>query len=235
MAISDELEFFWDEFHDFEPTVRLGGIYANKPGYHNTREANLDGDYSIYLPADRQGRSDLASAIDLTLPADKMRWYTSRLKAAALDPNDDRTSYIREFIGTLDGENVYCLIASGPGTAFVFDGGRDDSHLWHIHISFYRMYADWSEAMRAILSVLMNESYEEYLGGETMTPDQFLGLLKDPKVSAYLRALPLTYPVYPDRSLLHVILDIHKNLGGGDVTEEEITEAVKRALREGTG
>jgi hypothetical protein len=157
-----------DLYNDLTPVIpglRFGGIYAIKPGYHNKRSANPSANYSVLLAVDRIG-PDMASALDLTLNEAEMRRCTKRLRDAALDPHDDRTRYIREFIGTTDGVNVYCLIASGPNTAFVFDSGRDDSHLWHIHLSFYRQYCNDPQAMAAIYSVLVGQSYEEWKGND---------------------------------------------------------------------
>lgn len=160
------------------PGLRFGGIYAVKPGYHNRRDALPIGDYSVQLSVDRQGPSNLASALDLTMSTAEMKRRTGYLRRAALNPVDDRTSYIREFIGTLDGSTVYCLIASGPGTAFHEDDSRDDSHLWHIHISFYRLYANDSRAMEALLSVLSGETYEQWAGRDDMTPEEYAKLYK---------------------------------------------------------
>lgn len=160
---SPAIRYLWVNVERAIPGVRLGGIYANKPGYHNSRIANRPSNYSVQLLADKQGPGHLASAIDLTLSTEEMKKRTGYLRRAALDPKDNRTSYIREFIGTLNGSDVYCLIASGPGTAFRFDGSRDDSHLWHIHISFYRLYCNDYEAMDAVLSVLIGETYEAWI------------------------------------------------------------------------
>src|SRR5262245_3176776 len=38
--ITEAMWWFWLEFDKIEPTVRLGGIYNNKSGYHNTRANN---------------------------------------------------------------------------------------------------------------------------------------------------------------------------------------------------
>jgi len=40
---------------------------------------------------------------------------------------------------------------------------------------------------------------------DTMTPDQFLAALKDPRVAAQLRALPWQYPVTPQLSMLNAL------------------------------
>lgn len=159
---SPAIKGLYNRLSNVIPGLRFGGIYAKKPGYHNTRSANTATNYSVVLPADKLGPSNLASALDLTMGEAEMRKRTGYLRRAALNPADGRTSYIREFIGTLNGSTVYCLIASGPGTAFREDTGRDDSHLWHIHISFYRQYANDPRAMDALFSVLSGETFEEW-------------------------------------------------------------------------
>lgn len=180
---SPAIRGLWNEVKDNIPGVEYGGSYAIKPGYHNTRlwnEQFRPNDYSIQLTADRIGPDDLSSAIDLTMSTSEMIKRTGYLRNAALNPNDSRTSYIREFIGTLNGVDVYCLEASGPGTAFHFDGDRDDSHLWHIHLSIYRMYCNDPQAMSAILSVLKGETFEQWIGNSDMTTvDDIHRLLHD--------------------------------------------------------
>lgn len=169
--ISDAMAYVWTESQKFIPGVQLGGIYAVKPGYHNTRNWNLvnnPGDYSIELPPDLLGSGELAAAIDLTMSTAEMKKRCAYLKNACLDPADYRTKYIREFIGTLDGSNVYCLIHNSEDGAFSFSGGRDSSHLWHIHISFFRKYAADMTAAGAIVSVLKGETLAQYEGGVIM-------------------------------------------------------------------
>jgi hypothetical protein len=162
---SPAIRTLYDDLTSFITGLAFGGIYAKKPGYHNKRSANPAGNYSVLLSVDRQG-PDMASALDLTMRPSWMATITDRLRRAALDPEDDRTSYIREFIGTLDGNSVYCLIANGPGTRFVSDSGRDESHLWHVHISFYRLYCNDPQAMKAIYSVLSGQSYRDWIEAE---------------------------------------------------------------------
>jgi hypothetical protein len=154
--------WLWEQFRLIAPTAQLGGIFANKSGYHNTRDANLASDYSRQLAVDKLGPGDKAAAIDLTLSTTLMKTHTARLNAAAVHPLDDRTNYIREFIGTLDGTSVFCRIASGPGTTFVYDAGRDSSHLWHIHLSIYRKFVADLLAMKAILSIFKGETFEQW-------------------------------------------------------------------------
>lgn len=145
--------------------VKLGGqnsgIYANKPGYHNSRNANSPGNYSVQLPLDRQGDGDAASATDWSLPAHLMKLMTGRLRAAAMHPEDDRIDGIREFYGTLDGGSVFGLSHNGYGQAWR-QVSSDDSHLWHIHISWFRANATSKPHVEKVLSVLRGQSWEDY-------------------------------------------------------------------------
>lgn len=155
----------WNFTKNTIPGVLLGGIYANKPGYHNKRQ-NLvwNSDYSVKLAIDALGPSDVAAAIDLTIHTDsEMIKYSKRLRDACV-AKDPRTKYIREWIGTVDGSTVACYIHDTETQTFRFDGSRDSTHLWHIHISFFRKWAGDPEAGRAIASILNGETYNQYLG-----------------------------------------------------------------------
>lgn len=166
--ISGALWRLWTEFDAIEPGVTLGGIYAAKSGYHNYRAALPANDYSVEdVAADRRGSSSKASAIDLTMNDAAMRKYTSRLDVAARarDPRlyPPAGPVLREFIGTKDNSTVYCYVLVGGrplgvGADAGPDPGRDDSHLWHVHLSIIRQFCeDWS-ALDGVLSVLRGES-----------------------------------------------------------------------------
>lgn len=157
----------WTSLDAFEPSVQLGGIYAAKGGYHDTRQAAGSRDYSVgEVAADRNGPGDKASAIDLTMPQAAMIRYTTRLRDAA-KRRDERlhiggVPIIREFIGTDNGSRVYCYVLTGgrarglPADASD-DWGRDSSHLWHLHISIIRQFCTDAGAMSRLLSVLTGE------------------------------------------------------------------------------
>jgi hypothetical protein len=165
VRITDELWRTWEETSAMTPGVRLGGIYAAKSGYHNTvnaNKANWPGNYSIRLPLDLRGQFDKARAIDWTMSESEMIKRTGYLRRAALHQDDDRLRCMREFIGTLDGKNVYCLIRNADGL-WEFDGGRDNSHLWHVHGSIFTIYVnDWSE-LRKLVSVWSGQTWEQWL------------------------------------------------------------------------
>lgn len=153
----------WTEARAAIPGVKLGGIYAAKPGYHSSREENLarwPGNYSIRLALDKQGPADKAAAIDLTLSDAEMRKRTRYLADAAAR-NDPRLAAVREFYGTLDSRTVYGRIKdsrTGPWRA----SAADRSHLWHIHISIFRAYVDRWDELSPVLSVLAGETLEQW-------------------------------------------------------------------------
>lgn len=144
----------------FGSKVKLGGIYANKSGYHNTREANQrrwPGNYSIVLTLDKQGPSDKAAALDLTFPsAADMRKYTKRLRDA-MKRGDSRMEAVKEFYGTVNSRTVYGLgKKSRHGTPY--KTSADKSHLWHIHISFFRADVENDNRIAGVFSVLAGTS-----------------------------------------------------------------------------
>lgn len=164
-AISDVL---WPGMKALEPKSELGGIYANKRGYHNKREnLPMPGstfDYSIdEFAIDKQGPADEASAIDWTFPDAQggdyktISKYSKRLYAVR-GGNDSRTVYMREFFGQIDSDSTVEGWDYGKNTSTT----SDSSHLWHIHISIFRKYINSTGAMKAILSILKGETEAEW-------------------------------------------------------------------------
>lgn len=161
--ITDEMWRLWEE----RPNKNwdLGGIYANKPGYHNTVDNNQDdwpSNYSIQLDLDLPGYDhSFARGLDLTMSDSEMTKNTKRLKDSALDPEDDRLSALKEFYGTLDGNEVYGLSKDTEGKDWDFSSS-DDSHLWHIHISIFTSFVSNWDMLAPINSVLSGESFEDW-------------------------------------------------------------------------
>jgi peptidoglycan hydrolase-like protein with peptidoglycan-binding domain len=163
-AISDVL---WPGMKSLEPKSELGGIYANKRGYHNKRQ-NLpmpgsSSDYSVdEFSIDRQGPSNEASAIDWTFPDAQggdyktISKYSKRLYAVR--SGDSRTVYMREFFGQIDNDRT----VEGWDYSKNRASSSDSSHLWHIHISIHRKYINSTIAMRAILSILKGQTEAEW-------------------------------------------------------------------------
>jgi hypothetical protein len=161
--ITDALWYLWERLHDLEPDTQLGGIYANKPGYHNTRAANSKSNYSVVDAEDKGGPSDKAAAIDWTFPEahsasyDRIDRYSSRLLASGQDPGDHRLDGWREFYGQCDADTH----VEGYDFRYSRTGTSDPSHLWHIHLSCDRDKVTSFENMDKLLSVLRGEPVSE--------------------------------------------------------------------------
>lgn len=173
-AITPELQYLADQLEILEPSSKLGGIYAFKPGYHSTRadnQANWPSNYSIKDSVDKGGPSDKAAAIDWTFPdaqagnyatIDK---YSSRLLASGQNPEDDRLNGWREFYGQCDNDDG----VEGWDFRYVVAATSDSSHLWHIHLSCDRDKVTSRENMDKLLAVLR---------GDPMSGTGIIGLKK---------------------------------------------------------
>lgn len=170
--ISPEMWRFWEEFKKIEPTVKLGGIYANKPGYHNYRDALPSWDYSRRLKDDLYGPGQMAAAIDLTFPDAQagdyktIRKYSTRLLNSGKDLKDMRGNYLREFYGNVNGDTR----VDGWDFQYVGPATSDNSHLWHIHLSFIRKHLNNRVAFDAILSILRGETWPAYVARVNAKP-----------------------------------------------------------------
>jgi hypothetical protein len=153
-----------------------GGIYANKPGYHNTRKNLLANpkwrdDYSIRLQADKEGPSDKASGFDWTFRTaqggnyTRIMFYMDRVEAA-FNRRDSRLYGFREVLGQADPDS------SAEGFDFVkwFRRTPDDSHLWHIHFSKLRKYINDRRSNNAMLSILSGQSLADWLYVPPVSP-----------------------------------------------------------------
>lgn len=159
--IPDAVWWLWLTFDRLHPDVRLAGIYADKPGFHNTGAKNASewpSNYSIRDKINQSGPGWMkASALDLTFP-DAQRGdyrsidkYTSRLVASAHDKADPRLDLILfEFYGQADNDRA----VEGYNEYREEAVTSDSSHLWHIHLSFIRSkVGDWW-GMWALYTVL---------------------------------------------------------------------------------
>lgn len=172
--IPDAIWQLWLDAEQHIPGVRLGGIYANKSGYHNSVQANQwswPGNYSIRLGLDLVEPVHLARALDLTMSTEEMIYRTNCMKTSALDPDDPRMRPVREFYGTLDGYNVYGLIKDtedGPWRGST----SDSSHLWHLHDSYFTAYCHRWDALSGVASVHRGETYAQWLGQGGQSPEE---------------------------------------------------------------
>lgn len=162
------------------PESQLGGIVgdaAHSFGYHLGRDELPATDYSVQLPLDREGDVDAASALDVTygLGSPWMITVTNRLLTAA-KAGDPRLAALREFCGTTDGQNTHPYDLSNGQDGPL--GSWDDSHLFHVHLSIYRAYANNYAAIAPIADVI----------GGGVSPDsnnQVPLLLEDDDMSNY--------------------------------------------------
>ena len=166
--ITDAMWWLWQQLSALEPTTELGGIYANKPGYHNARNNLPAWDYSVMdNPPDWGGPGEAAAAIDWTFPDAqggdyrRIATYTKRLFASAQDPADPRLDGWREFYGQAD-DDTY---VEGWDIRYGCAATSDSSHLWHIHISEDRDQTESFDNKKSLLSVLRGETVAQWLGG----------------------------------------------------------------------
>lgn len=133
--------------------LELGGVYANKSGFHNTGKANTDHgagnsatNYSIRDTINRSGPGwTKACALDSTFRSAQSRnyanidKYTSRLVHSSLDAKDPRLDlWLFEFYGQADTDSH----VEGRDEYHEKDVTSDSSHLWHIHESLIRSRVD---------------------------------------------------------------------------------------------
>ncbi len=176
--IPDNLWWLWRRLKELEPTSELGGIYADKSGYHNTRDRNRQkwpGNYSIREAEDQGGPGDKAAALDWTFPNAQRGDYstiskfTKRLIASGKDANDPRLDGLREFYGQADADSH----VEGWDCRHLVDVTSDSSHLWHIHFSFDRdkvATVAGRKVMENLLSVLAGESLTSWRAATGATP-----------------------------------------------------------------
>ncbi len=175
--ITDAMWWLWTQLHELEPETELGGIYANKSGYHNTRNANRaswPGNYSVREAEDQSGPADKAAAIDWTFPSAqrgdyrRIALYSGRLLAAGKS-HDPRMAGWREFYGQSDSDAHVEGWDFRHGVAVT----SDSSHLWHIHLSEDRDQLASHENKDRLLSVLRGEPLEAWqarTGGLVVVP-----------------------------------------------------------------
>jgi hypothetical protein len=159
---------------ELEPSTMLGGIYANKAGFHN-RGANLPDhgagnsrtDYSIRDLVNRTGSlwKTKASALDWTFPDAQRGDYTRigkygiRLLRAcqnAADPRPDMLLF--DFYMQVDKDTA----VEGWNELYERAVSSDKSHLWHGHYSFLRSRCGDFWAMWALLTVFMGWTVEQW-------------------------------------------------------------------------
>lgn len=163
--ITDAMWWLWESLQAMEPTSVLGGIYANKPGYHGTRNNNDPYNYSVVDdPPDQGGPGDKAAGLDWTFPEaqsgnySRISKYTKRLLSSAQDMDDPRLDGWREFFGQADTDSH----VEGWDCRYGVAATSDSSHLWHCHFSEDRDKTTSQANKNALLSVLRGESVDEW-------------------------------------------------------------------------
>ena len=144
---------FQEDLLNLEPGTLNGGLYANKPGYHNKRQNLPSTDYSVKASVDQQGPSDKSAAHDWTFPTAQagnyalITKYTRRIHDAfwARDP---RLKGWREVLGCIDGNAV----------GFDFDTWStripSSSHEWHLHFSEHRANVESASNKAAMFDIV---------------------------------------------------------------------------------
>lgn len=149
----------WDAIDGVVKSAQISGIVgdsAHTYGYHRGRNYCTDsGDYSCQQADDQTGPGEAASALDVTMNDADMKTVSKRLNDA-VNKDDSRLHCLREWYGTTDGYNVTGRdVRSGSYIS------SDDSHLWHVHLSFYRKWADDAAECKKVAAV--------FTGGGTAT------------------------------------------------------------------
>lgn len=131
--------------------------HAETGGYHISREdilRTLGSDYSTSYSLDRKGPSNLASAVDITMPCASMKLVSRRLLDAMRAGISDM-QYVRAFNGTLDCRSAHRWEGPERGKTTYY---ATADHLWHVHIEIYRAFAANDAALLRVLDVVLGKS-----------------------------------------------------------------------------
>lgn len=144
----------YDELVRLAPQLgaELGGIVGDSShtsGYHRARAILPPDDYSVTLWRDKRGDGWAASALDITPRAPGAVPLLTHRLARAVETGDARMRPVREFYGTLDGANVY-----GWDLRYKQPRTSDRSHLWHVHLSFFRVHSNNAAALLPVAQLL---------------------------------------------------------------------------------
>jgi hypothetical protein len=141
------------------------GDSAHDYGYHRGRDYCTDpGDYSCQTPPDHKGDGQAACALDLSWSDEADQYAVSRRLLNA--KNDSRMAAARSFFGSVDGVNV-CGWDYYYGNACT----SDDTHLWHVHLSILRQYANDDAALQRIASVITDDASTD---GDDMPTQRYI-------------------------------------------------------------
>lgn len=200
--ITDAMWWFWVLLNRYDPLLELGGIFANKPGFHNTGLNNLRNwplNYSIRDLVNRSGPwwQDFAAAIDVTFPEaqrgdySRISLYSNRIRNSAKDPNDPRLDdNMYQFFGQTDNDSE----VEGWNEYKEESSSSDPSHLWHIHDETQRNKCGDFDCMWAKLTVWMGWTVEQWRRGNDMsTEDTAMITASTYRDLAILTNMPVVY------------------------------------------
>lgn len=233
MAVAPpNLTYLWSLLQGKVSGIRLSGIVgdaAHNYGFHRARNEVSSSDYSRQGPWNDGGPSNYASAIDLSMPPASMKAVTNRLIRSANDPDDPAMEVVREFFGTTNGTSVNGRAHTSPTGGWSF-ASSDKSHLWHVHISFFRDFMANSEAnkakMRLLAAVITGGA-----AGEGDDMGAIIGLKKGDKGDEveYLQAV-LGYAGYPvevdsvwGSATSAALLKMRKAMGSSVTSADKVT------------
>lgn len=126
------------------------GDQAHTYGYHRARAVLPPDDYSVVLRQDQRGPEWAAAALDIKPPdLEHQTRLSRRLMRASLSRDPRFVRVVREWYGSLDGVTV-----AGYDNNSGQRATSDDSHLWHIHLSFYRENLGRPQLLAPVAQVL---------------------------------------------------------------------------------
>jgi hypothetical protein len=192
------------EWEDIYPSAVFSGIngdapHGTRPSKHHSRSYNRDkfgaNAWPITSTKDKQGPSDKACAVDMSMAKADMVKCTGRMRTVfnnrKLDP---RATYFGAFNGW-DG--------SGDAVRYNFLSGvaeyATDDHKWHCHDESFYAYVNSATMVDAQLSALRGQTIAQYTGKDDLVTTQaefnalLLAALKSPNIAMTMRALPWQY------------------------------------------
>lgn len=147
-----------NEFHDY-------GRHRSLAWCLNSRFCT-DRSYGTQDKRDRDGDPNHIRAIDVKLNRTQIREVSRRLDAAV---RAGRAPMVAEWFGTFDNVNVSGWYEGHASSA-------DDSHLEHVHVGVWTIYADDQAVLGALFAIMT--------GDDTVTPEDLIKLLSDTKFSS---------------------------------------------------
>lgn len=128
--------------------------------------------YGTQDKRDRDGNPNHIRAIDVKLNRTQIREVSHRLDAAV---RAGRAPMVAEWFGTFDNVNVSGWYEGHASSA-------DDSHLEHVHVGVWTIYADDAQALGALFAIMTGE--------DDMTPEELLATkISSPALGVTGRAL----------------------------------------------